>query len=43
LSETPGKARHVGAVAGEHTGQVLAGLGYSSDEVDDLCRRRVVE
>ena len=43
LSETPGKARHVGAVAGEHTGQVLAALGYSSDEVDDLRRRRVVE
>jgi len=43
LSETPGAARHVGAVAGEHTGQVLAALGYSSDEVDDLRRRRVVE
>ena len=43
LSDTPGKVRHVGAVAGEHTGAVLADLGYSPDEVDGLRRRRVVE
>ena len=43
LSDTPGKVRHVGAVAGEHTSQVLDNLGYTPDEVDDLRRRRVVE
>ena len=43
LSDTPGKVRHVGAVAGEHTGQVLADLGYTPDQVDDMRRRRVVE
>ena len=43
LSDTPGKVRHVGAVAGEHTGQVLDSLGYTPDQVEDLRRRRVVE
>ena len=43
LSETPGKVRHVGAIPGEHTNQVLAGLGYETAQVDDMRRRGVVE
>ena len=43
LSDTPGKVRHVGAVAGEHTGQVLESLGYTPDQVDGMRRRGVVE
>ncbi|MCH7714358.1 MAG: CoA transferase [Chloroflexi bacterium] len=43
LSDTPGKVRHVGAVAGEHTAQVLESLGYTPDQVDDMRRRGVVE
>lgn len=43
LSDTPGKVRHVGAVAGEHTSQVLEGLGYTPEHVEDMRRRQVVE
>ena len=43
LSDTPGRVRHVGAVAGEHTGQVLDSLGYTAEQADDLRRRGVVE
>jgi crotonobetainyl-CoA:carnitine CoA-transferase CaiB-like acyl-CoA transferase len=43
LSDTPGKVRHVGAVAGEHTSQMLEGLGYTPEHVEDMRRRQVVE
>ena len=43
LSETPGKVRHVGAVTGGHTREVLASLGLSKDRIDDLERRSVVQ
>ncbi|MEK1939409.1 MAG: CaiB/BaiF CoA-transferase family protein [Pseudomonas sp.] len=36
LSETPGSAEWVGPELGEHTHQVLAGLGYSAEQVAAL-------
>ncbi len=41
LSETPGKVLHPGSVAGQHTAQVLASLGYSPDGIADLQARGV--
>src|SRR3954468_3665037 len=36
LSRTPGEVREPGPVLGEHTREVLAGLGYSEDDVKEL-------
>lgn len=38
LSETPGGTRWIGPELGEHTDDVLAGLGYSTDEIAELRR-----
>ncbi len=38
LSETPGGTRWIGPALGEHTDEVLAGLGYSADEIGELRR-----
>ena len=43
LSETPGRVRHAGSVTGRHTDQVLASLGYRSQDIEDLRRRAVVQ
>ena len=43
LSETPGRVRFAGSVTGHHTAQVLAGLGYTGEQVMDLRQRGVVE
>ena len=42
LSETPGGTRWIGPRLGEQTDEVLAGLGYSEDEVAALRRRGVI-
>ena len=36
LSETPGRIRSLGPLPGEHTDEILAGLGYSGDEIEGL-------
>ena len=36
LSRTPGGVQGPGPVLGEHTEEVLAGLGYSQDEIEAL-------
>jgi len=36
LSETPGSAEWVGPQLGEHNQQVLAGLGYSAEQISAL-------
>jgi crotonobetainyl-CoA:carnitine CoA-transferase CaiB-like acyl-CoA transferase len=36
LSRTPAKARHAGALSGEHTHEVLRELGYSSEQIADI-------
>lgn len=43
LSETPGLVRHAGSVTGQHTAEVLAGLGYAPADIEDLVRRAVVQ
>jgi formyl-CoA transferase len=43
LSETPGQLRRRAPRLGEHTGQVLAALGLSSDEIDALRAKGVIE
>ena len=43
LSETPGRVRHAGSVTGQHTAEVLAGLGYAAADIEDLVRRAVVQ
>ena len=43
LSDTPGRVRHVGSVTGQHTGEVLRALGYTTDQVKDLQQREVVQ
>lgn len=42
LSETPGGTRWMGPELGEHTDEVLAGLGYSSNEIAMLRREQVL-
>ena len=43
LSETPGSVRHPGSVTGQHTAEVLAGLGYAPADIEELIRRAVVQ
>ncbi len=43
LSETPGAVRHLGAVTGENTAEVLAALGFSDARTSDLQQRGVVQ
>lgn len=42
LSRTPGATAWIGPRLGEHTGEVLAGLGYTEGEIEDLKGRGVV-
>jgi formyl-CoA transferase len=41
LSETPGETRWIGPRLGEHTDEVLKGLGYSAERIAELRRRGV--
>ena len=42
LSETPGNTKWVGPALGEHTAEVLTGLGYSEKQQRDLKRRGII-
>ena len=42
LSRTPGTTRWIGPTLGEHTGEVLATLGYTEGEIEALRKRGVV-
>lgn len=42
FSETPGVARGAPPLLGQHTGEVLASLGYTDDAIADLVARRIV-
>ena len=42
LSRTPGETRWVGPRLGEHTGEVLAALGYTEGEIDAMKKRGVI-
>lgn len=42
LSDTPGETRWIGPRLGEHTGEVLASLGYTEGEIAALKERGVV-
>jgi crotonobetainyl-CoA:carnitine CoA-transferase CaiB-like acyl-CoA transferase len=43
MSETPGQVRFVGSVTGRHTDEVLFGMGYTREQVQDLKNREVVQ
>jgi formyl-CoA transferase len=43
LSRTPGATRWIGPTLGQHTGEVLAALGYTEGEIDALRKRGVVD
>lgn len=43
LSKTPGIARGPAPALGQHTDKVLADLGYSPDDIQELRRKRVVK
>ena len=42
LSETPGKIRGPAALCGEDSRDILAELGYTAAEIDELCAAKVV-
>lgn len=42
LSETPGEIRNLAPVLGEHTEEVLTGLGYNKSSIDELRQEGVV-
>jgi formyl-CoA transferase len=42
LSETPGAIRSPAPKLGEHTEEVLKGLGFSSREIDSLKAKKAV-
>ncbi|MEB2336282.1 MAG: CoA transferase, partial [Burkholderiales bacterium] len=42
LSETPGATRWVGPALGEHTGEVLAELGYDAAAIAALREQGVI-
>ena len=36
LSDTPGQVRSLAPLAGQHTDEILAGLGYSKEKIEEL-------
>ena len=42
LSATPGATRWIGPALGEHTAEVLAGLGYDESRQRELKKRGVI-
>src|SRR5262249_31287690 len=42
MSETPGETRWLGPQLGAHTAEILGGLGYTSEQQDDLKRPGVI-
>ena len=43
LSGTPGKIRSTGSVTGQHTREVLLGLGYSDERIDALREEKAIQ
>jgi crotonobetainyl-CoA:carnitine CoA-transferase CaiB-like acyl-CoA transferase len=43
LSETPGRVRSPGPTTGQHTEEVLTGLGYSREEIERLRREGAIQ
>ncbi len=43
LSDTPGKIRSTGPVTGQHTTDVLLGLGYTEEQIDSLRQEEAIQ
>jgi crotonobetainyl-CoA:carnitine CoA-transferase CaiB-like acyl-CoA transferase len=43
LNDTPGSVEWLGPTIGEHTGEVLAGIGYDAGEIEALKARGVIQ
>jgi len=43
LSDTPGTIRSLGVMLGTHTNEVLLGLGYSQEELEELRKAKAIE
>ena len=42
LSETPGRVRSLPPLPGEHTDEILQGLGYKREEIENLRQEGIV-
>ena len=42
LSSTPGKVRSLSPLPGQHTNEILRGLGYKQEEINNLRQEGVV-
>ena len=42
LSDTPGQVRSFGVVLGKHTNEIMAGLGYSQSDIEQLRQQGVI-
>jgi crotonobetainyl-CoA:carnitine CoA-transferase CaiB-like acyl-CoA transferase len=42
FSNTPGKVRSLAPLPGEHTDEILQGLGYKQEEIEDLRQEGIV-
>ena len=43
LSDTPGKIRSTGAVTGQHTREILLGLGYTEGQIESLQHKQAIQ
>jgi crotonobetainyl-CoA:carnitine CoA-transferase CaiB-like acyl-CoA transferase len=42
LSETPGRVQGPPLIVGQHSREILAGLGYSEQQIEELCAECVL-
>ena len=42
LSDTPGKVRNLAPIFGEHTEEILIGMGYNKQRIDELRQKGAI-